>query len=190
MSDGAFRDGSGALERAAVLEEENETLHKELVELRMLVETLRTQIDDIRAERESGDADAEARRIRDERDDLKIEVKQMQRIEKQLHAEQDAQRALRRERDELRTALAKVTQENEMLDRQLGGESADLEAARLEIEKVREDAGLPVVPPNKDAYMQRLVEERDELLREVRQLREAQARAPRGSLLGALFGRR
>lgn len=81
MSSGAFRDASAAIERAAMLEEENETLRTELAEiakLRIEVEELaklREEVAELRALARSENESGYVKRLGEERDELATEVK-------------------------------------------------------------------------------------------------------------------
>jgi hypothetical protein len=81
MSNGAFRDASAAIERAAMLEQENEELRKELADMAKLrieveeLEHLRTEVEALRAIARSENEGAFMRRLLDERDELDREVK-------------------------------------------------------------------------------------------------------------------
>jgi chromosome segregation ATPase len=81
MGNGAFRDASAAIERAAMLEQENEQLRTELADmarLRIEVEELaklRTEIAELRAIARSENEGAYVKRLGEERQELASEVK-------------------------------------------------------------------------------------------------------------------
>ena len=83
MSDGAFRDASAAIERAAMLEQENETLRGELTEmakLRVEVEELaklRAEVEELRAIARTENEGAYVKRLGEERDELATEVREL-----------------------------------------------------------------------------------------------------------------
>jgi vacuolar-type H+-ATPase subunit I/STV1 len=196
MSSGAFRDASAAVERAAVLEDENRALNEEVVTLRAEVLKLRAELEEARQGPEN--ADAYAKRVHEERDELLREVKDLReslgvvapgkggpsvisRLKTQLTAEREKARF---ETGERTTLIVALTAERDAAHRELAAQASD-ELAHL--------------PPggaiNRDAYVQRIQEERDELLREVRILRDTVA--GRGGVsgstslltrLGKLFG--
>ena len=80
MSEGAFRDASAAIERATMLEQENEQLRSELADmakLRVEVEVLanlRAEVDELRAIARTENEGAYMKRVGEERDDLATEV--------------------------------------------------------------------------------------------------------------------
>ena len=83
MSDGAFRDASAAIERAAMLEQENEQLRVELgdvaklrVELEELAK-LRTEVDMLRTLARTENESAYVKRLGEERDELAAEVRSL-----------------------------------------------------------------------------------------------------------------
>lgn len=187
MSGGAFRDASAAIERAAVLEEENRALHEELVKLRVEVEALRNALDEagIKAV-----PDADLAELRGERDILLREVRGVDNVRSRLAAVHDEKSSLLYERNEMTRRLEVATNDLEQARGKIEDLRMELARAHRETEQARADAELPAVPPNRDAYTQRVQDERDELLREVRELRDAQARAPKPSFLAGLFRRR
>lgn len=78
---GAFRDAGAALERAAMLEQENELLKDEIADLAKLrieveeLEPLRAQLAALRDAQRSPNEDAFLRRLQEERIELSDEVK-------------------------------------------------------------------------------------------------------------------
>ncbi len=80
MGNGAFRDASAAIERAAMLEEENEQLRTELGEMARLrieveeLEKLRTEVAELRAIARTENEGAYVKRLGEERDELATEV--------------------------------------------------------------------------------------------------------------------
>jgi chromosome segregation ATPase len=194
MSGGAFRDAeSAAFERVAILEREKEDLEAEVTKLRAELDA------------RHGDSDARDGQTREvsrlkvqlaaERADLKDALTELKPLTVRLDA---AEKAVHEARVERRAAL------DEAIDARgkLKVATEDLAAAREEIRELRvaltnaqADTSARVevetkVPENLDAYMQRIQQERDELLEEVRTLKEAASRARPTSLLGILFGRR
>ena len=83
MSDGAFRDASAAIERAAMLEQENEQLRVELgdmAKLRVEVEELaklRAEVDTLRTLARTENESAFVKRLGEERDELAAEVRSL-----------------------------------------------------------------------------------------------------------------
>jgi chromosome segregation ATPase len=83
MSGGAFRDASAAIERAAMLEQENEELRSEIAEmakLRVEVEELadlRTEVEELRAIARTENEGAYVKRLGEERDELEAEVRSL-----------------------------------------------------------------------------------------------------------------
>jgi DNA repair exonuclease SbcCD ATPase subunit len=81
MENGAFRDASAAIERAAMLEQENEQLRTELADmarLRIEVEELaklRTEVEELRAVARSENEGAYVKRLGEQREELANEVK-------------------------------------------------------------------------------------------------------------------
>jgi hypothetical protein len=81
MGDGAFRDASAAIERATMLEQENEQLRTELADmarLRVEVEelaTLRAEVEELRAIARTENEGAYVKRLGEERDELATEVR-------------------------------------------------------------------------------------------------------------------
>ena len=80
MGNGAFRDASAAIERAAMLEQENELLRTELADmasLRVEVEELaklRDEVDELRDVARTENEGAYVKRLGEERDELQSEV--------------------------------------------------------------------------------------------------------------------
>jgi uncharacterized protein involved in exopolysaccharide biosynthesis len=83
MGDGAFRDASAAIERAAMLEQENETLRGELAEMAKLrveveeLEKLRAEVTELRAIARTENESAYVKRLGEERDELATEVREL-----------------------------------------------------------------------------------------------------------------
>lgn len=81
MSGGAFRDASAAIERAAMLEQENEQLRSELADMaRLRVEVeelakLRVEVEELRAIARAENEGAYVKRLGEERDELAGEVR-------------------------------------------------------------------------------------------------------------------
>ncbi len=103
MSDGAFRDASAAIERASMLEAENEQLRVELADmakLRIEVEELvklRAEVEELRALARSENEGAYVKRLGEERDELAKEVREL-RERLAFFAKEEAElRVLRRE---------------------------------------------------------------------------------------------
>ena len=194
MSGGAFRDaGSAAFERVAILEQENTDLEAEVKRLRGELDALRA--DDGQREERPREISRLQVQLAAERADLKealTELKplsaKLERAEKAYHESQDDRRIAEMDantaRGQLKIAnedLATAREQVRELRTALKNAQSDT-TARIHVETK--------VPENLDAYMQRIQQERDDLLDEVRALKEAAARAPRTSLLGVLFGRR
>jgi hypothetical protein len=80
MGNGAFRDASAAIERAAMLEQENEQMRSELADmarLRIEVEelaALRTEVSELRAIARAENEGAYVKRLGEERDELATQV--------------------------------------------------------------------------------------------------------------------
>lgn len=175
MGNSPFRDASAAIERAEILERENAELKDEIDRLR------------------NGTSEAERARVHDdtvrkltrERDALKIEL---DKLRYNAPAVLDsATRKLREERDELRETLSKVESQDRAVDAlrakleaaQEAMLAADRDVSRLEQERsdllAKMDLLRERVPPSDDnrrAVLQRVTEERDELLARVRELEE------------------
>ena len=83
MSTGAFRDASAAIERAVMLEQQNEELRTELEELAKLrvdveeLNDLRSQVDELRAIARSENEGAYMKRLSEEREELATEVRSL-----------------------------------------------------------------------------------------------------------------
>jgi len=83
MGNGAFRDASAAIERAAMLEQENEELRSEIAEmakLRVEVEeltSLRAEVEELRAIARTENEGAYVKRLGEERDELESEVRSL-----------------------------------------------------------------------------------------------------------------
>jgi vacuolar-type H+-ATPase subunit I/STV1 len=81
MGNGAFRDASAAIERALVLEQENEQLRSELAELAGLriqveeLQTLREEVAELRAIARTENEGAYVKRLGEERNELADEVR-------------------------------------------------------------------------------------------------------------------
>jgi vacuolar-type H+-ATPase subunit I/STV1 len=81
MGNGAFRDASAAIERALMLEQENEQLRSEIADmarLRIEVEELaklRAEVDELRAIARAENEGAYVKRLGEERDELASEVR-------------------------------------------------------------------------------------------------------------------
>jgi hypothetical protein len=186
VSSGAFRDASAAVERAAALEDENRALSDELAALRAEVEALKAP----------DNAAAYLARVQDERDELLREVKELRealgvvapgkggptplsRLKAQLAAERQENTGRRNEHSAQLAALAKERDQARSEVARQAGQIAWYEARlkqaiaeRPPEEQHEAVAGLaPGETLNRDAYVQRLQEERDELLEEVRRLR-------------------
>lgn len=182
MGDGPFRDGSAAFERA-------ETLARENAELLSEIERLRNASSEAERARAYDDT---LRRLTRERDALKIELDKMRYSAPAVL--DSATRKLREERDELREQLARLgppEPEVDTLRQRLDAAQSALVEADRDIKRIadqrdalaREVAALRErVPPsddNRSAVLQRVIEERDELLARVRDLEEQLASATR-----------
>jgi hypothetical protein len=106
MSNGAFRDASAAIERAMMLEQENEQLRNQVADFAKLrieaeeVEALRAQVEQLRGLARSENEGAYLKRVIEERDELALEVRTLRdRLATQ-------ERALTRLRLELRQRVA------------------------------------------------------------------------------------
>lgn len=175
MGNSPFRDASAAIERAEILERENAELKDEIERIR------------------NGTSEAEKARVHDdtvrkltrERDALKIELDKLRYSAPAVL--DSATRKLREERDELREALSKVESQDRTVDAlrakleaaQEAMLAADRDVSRLELERsdllAKMDLLRERVPPsddNRHAVLQRVTEERDELLARVRELEE------------------
>jgi hypothetical protein len=81
MGHGAFRDASAAIERAAMLEQENEQLRSEVADMaRLRVEVeelakLRVEVEELRAIARTENEGAYVKRLGEERDELAGEVR-------------------------------------------------------------------------------------------------------------------
>ena len=81
MGNGAFRDASAAIERAAMLEQENEQLRTEVADvakLRVEIEELtklRAEVEELRAIARTENEGAYVKRLGEERDELAAEVR-------------------------------------------------------------------------------------------------------------------
>jgi chromosome segregation ATPase len=194
MSGGAFRDaGSAAFERVAILEQENADLDAEVKKLRADLDALRA--DDGQREERPREISRLQVQLAAERADLEEALTELKPLSVKLET---AERAYHEARDDRRVAL----EDANAVRFKLEVANEDLAAAREQVRKLRialkdaEEASASRVhvetrvPENLDAYMQRIQQERDDLLVEVRALKEAAAKTPRTSLLGALFGRR
>ncbi len=170
MGTGAFRDASAALERAAALAEENERLTERCRELEKALE-----------ESKDGEGDDRAlRRLEKERDALATELEEL-RMEHIVNVER------------IRTE-ARQTQIG--LNNRIYALEAECTALRdrLDLYPAFEEEPKPSEPPllddNSKAYLARVTEERDDLRRELRSLREArEAERERDRKTGGLLSR-
>jgi uncharacterized coiled-coil DUF342 family protein len=119
MGNGAFRDASAAIERAAMLEAENEQLRSEIADmakLRVEVEELtklRAEVDELRAVARTENEGAYVKRLSEERDELAAEVRTL----RERLAQQE--RELARLRFEVRGAR-KIIDVEPLLERVIG----------------------------------------------------------------------
>jgi chromosome segregation ATPase len=217
VGSGAFRDGAAALERAARLAEENERLTSENASLRADLsannagaralrerDDLRAQIEDLRVSHI-----AAVKRLREEA------VEQRRRLEERIaqlggspiderETVADLEQALRDCRDvraQLERRLANAPTPESMREREQQAEAAikALEserrtlAARVSELETKLEGNEAVRESNEAAVRRRLMDERDDLDRQVRELRDELARAKArraGGLLRLLLGRR
>ena len=179
-------------------------MHEQVVTLRGEVDALRTQLDE--AQNSPINAASYLKRVQDERDEVLKEVKELReamgvvapgkegptvisRLKAQLAAERAENRngsgehsaqiaALRAERDAARAKLSDQGSHIRHLKSRLA-----FGAGRAEQESAERDEASPEpeVAPNREAYVQRIQEERDELRVEVRGLRDAAADARSGA---------
>src|SRR4051812_45291353 len=118
MNDGVFRDPRA---HAAALEEENQKLHEELVRLRNEVRELRDELED----ESPTSADAAMRRLKVERDELRLEVKEVNGLRVRLNTEEQENLTLKKDHREARSEAHKIDME--------------LIAARAELAALREE---------------------------------------------------
>ncbi len=193
MTGGAFRDsGSAAFERVTVLEQENADLEAEVKRLSAELEALR----DAKGDRDGQPGELARLKVRlaAERADLKEALTMLNPLAKKLET---AEKAFHEARDDRRVAVEEAATARgrlEVADEDLAAAREQIRELRGALRNAEHGAASRVhvetkVPENLEAYMQRIQEERDDLLEEVRALKEAAARAPRPSLLGLLFRR-
>ncbi len=194
MSGGAFRDaGSAAFERVAILEQENADLEAEVKKLRAELDALRA--DDGQREERPREISRLQVQLAAERADLKEALTELKPLSVKLAT---AQRAYHEARDDHRVAAEDANTARgqlEIANEDLATAREQIRELRIALKNAQSDTSARVrvetkVPENLDAYMQRIQQERDSLLDEVRALKGASAKAPRTSFLRALFGRR
>ena len=190
MSDGAFRDASAALERAAALEQRNAELEAELLELRGVASEAKREL--------KGDT------LTSLRAELKTTLAKLTAATGDLKAVEDNYRALRRERDRWSEKESAEKTRADRLQRQLDSfnnpshkdrtlkdqlqesqransryktelqnrddQIVELQRRVLETNERIAEARAEV-PENYQAFLSRLEEERQELLVEVKELR-------------------
>jgi chromosome segregation ATPase len=188
MSHGAFRDAGAAIERVAVLEQEKDELEAEVAKLRAEVRDLRAAHEG--ATEAPGEVAKLKVRLAAERADLKEALSELLPVRKQLEAAERAFHQARGDRDLAVDEAARAVAELDVARKEIDGLREKLREERRKASASEPREPAIRVPENLDAYMQRIQDERDELREELRLRKEAAERAPRPSLLAALFGRR
>ena len=192
MSGDAFRDaGTAAFERVSILEQEKADLEAEVARLRG--EAGERHDDDAKPNevaRLKVQLAAERADLKEALTELNPLARKLEAAEKAFHAAKDDARLAA---EETRTAKGRL----EIAHGELATARDTIHELRVALRSAEDGATLrgqvtTEVPPNLEAYMQRIQDERDELREEVRTLKEAAARpaGKRSSILDALFGRR
>lgn len=170
MGTGAFRDASAALERAAALAEENERLTERCRELEKALDE----------SKEDGAGDDRVRqRLEKERDALATELEEL-RMEHIVNV------------DRIR---AEARQTEIVLNNRIYALEAECTALRDRLHRdpppeEEPPSEPPLLDDNSKAYLARVTEERDDLRRELRSLREArEAERERDRKTGGLLSR-
>lgn len=192
MSGGAFRDaGTAAIERVSILEQEKADLEAEVARLRG--EAGERRDDDVKPNevaRLKVQLAAERADLKEALTELNPLARKLEAAEKAFHAAKDDARLAA---EETRTAKGRLA----IAHGELATARDTIHELRVALRSAEDGATLhgqvtTEVPPNLEAYMQRIQGERDDLREEVRILKEAAASTAgkRRSFLGALFGRR
>jgi len=196
MSTGAFRDAGAALERVRLLEEEIDRLKAENASLSGRLDTLLAGLD-------THKLSAELRKALQERDLARREKEEANAAQitrfQEMKAERKALESSHRE--EIAALEARLDPTTKAREHEFAREDASRLAQRLAQAIAERDAfalrlatGLDSEESNLSAFLKRVIEERDEVVRELQAVRESSAsRKTRGSgvlgrTLGRLFG--
>jgi len=181
MGAGEYRDASAAIERVRRLEEELEILKVENVALRERADSLLAGLDD-------NHLASELRNARTERDEIqrKLEEKSASNVaivQRMLEERKDVERSF-----EVRIAALRAKRDPTLHAREEAfAREGALAVARKLAESVKERDELALAlatgrkgeEDNLHAYLARVIDERDELLREVQRLRDSMPAGPR-----------
>ena len=192
MSGGAFRDaGAAAIERVSILEQEKVDLEAEVAKLRAELGNGSHQ-DASSTEREISRLKVQ---LAAERADLKEALVELNPLTEKLETAQRAFRQAKYDRELAVDEASKAARELELARGELAAARDEIRDLRAALNIAQHEAKSRVeihtqVPENLNAYMQRIQDERDELLEEIRRLKDAASGTRRRSLFDSLFGRR